>query len=153
MQAERTKCFFIKCSLSPWQIYVCWSFPLWLLVFNAIHLRLDYICSGIQKIKEHARLQNAYLAIFGVDILVISLYYCSINEQAPHDDDHFQHLSQGHLPNTCKLTLEHANHTTLGRSVRRNDHLADPVRLDSWCWPCGSSSTGKRTLSNSKFFL
>lgn len=46
---------------------------------------------------ENKRRQRAYLAIFCVDVLIIPLHYRSIDEQAPHDDDHFQHLSQGHL--------------------------------------------------------
>ena len=68
-------------------------------MFNVIHLGLDYICSGIQKITEKTKdfSQHAYLAIFCVDVFIIPLHYRSINEQAPHDDNHFQHLSQGHL--------------------------------------------------------
>lgn len=100
------------------------------LVFNVIHLGLDYVCSGTQKKKgkRNKRFQNAYLAVFCVDILTISPYYCSINEQTPHDDDHFQHLSQGHLSKHMHANMKAYTRTCKCMSSAR---LGEEERLTS----------------------
>lgn len=66
---------------------------------------------------------GAHLAILGVDVLAVPLHYRSIDEQAPHDDNHFQHLPQGHLSKHTHVNVNahtcesHAVHETVKGDV------------------------------------
>lgn len=61
----------------------------------------------------------AHLAVLCVDVLAVPLHYRPVDEQAPHDDDHFQHLPQGHLSKHTHVNVDaqtresHAGHETL----------------------------------------
>lgn len=46
---------------------------------------------------RHAGLRHTHLAVLRVDVLTEPLHDRPVDEQAPHDHDHFQHLPQGHL--------------------------------------------------------
>lgn len=62
---------------------------------------------------------GAHLAVLCVDVLAVPLHYRPVDEQAPHDDDHFQHLPQGHLSKHMHVNVDaqtresHAGHETL----------------------------------------
>lgn len=77
-------------------------------MFNVLHLGLCHIGSGIQKTKGKAerRPGKAHLAVLGVDVFVVPLHYRAVDEQAPHDHDHFQHLPQGHLSKHTQAKLK-----------------------------------------------
>lgn len=84
---------------------------------------------------ENKRLQHAYLAIFCVDVFIIPLHYRSINEQAPHDDNHFQHLSQGHLAKYMGANMNAHPWTCrphkLGKTMRRSPLLLRDAPVDT----------------------
>lgn len=68
--------------------------------------------------KPCPRVQDAHLTILRVDVLIIPLHNRAVDEQAPHDNNHLQNLSQGHLSKHgymhVKAHIQHANHTELG---------------------------------------
>lgn len=89
----------------------------WLLV----SLTWNSVLGQSKEESPSSRLQATHLPILCVDTLVIPLHNRAIDEQAPHDHDHFQHLPQGHLSKwECthvKAQSQHSYHTELGRMV------------------------------------